>query len=39
MLRSEADGNLAVVTAQAETERAKAVAAAERLRQLKLANP
>ena len=39
MLRSEADGNLAVVTAQAEAERTKADAAAERLHQLKQANP
>lgn len=39
MLRSEADGNLAVVTAKAELERAKAIAAADRLRQLQKANP
>ena len=39
MLRSEADANLAVTVARAEHARAKAVAAAERLRQLKQSNP
>lgn len=38
LLRAEADANLAVVVARADTERAKALAAAERVRQLKLSN-
>ncbi len=38
MMRSETDADMAVVVARAETQRAKAVAADERVRQLKQGN-
>jgi hypothetical protein len=38
MLRAEADANLAVLVARADSEQAKAAAANERLRQLKQSN-